>query len=108
MAELAYVDNDNILQLKGLQDINDNYINDAIVTLVTVNDNLDVQVTGQTFPVSMGYVAASNGVYQATMEDTLLLTHQSAYVAKVDVNAPTEGLQAHFELDFVARTRKNK
>lgn len=108
MTELAYVANDNVIQLKGLQDIDDNYINDATVTLVTVETSAGVQVTGQTFPVSMGYVAASNGIYRATLEDAVNLVHQSQYVAKIDVDATSEGLQAHFELDFVARTRTNQ
>ncbi len=94
--------------MKGLQDINDNYINDATVTLATIVDTDDVAVSGQTFPVSMGYVAASDGIYQATMEDTLLLVDKGQYVAKVDVNASTQGLLAHFELQFVARTRRHK
>lgn len=107
MAELAYVGNDNIVELNGLQDIDDNYINNASVTLITVEDSLGNAVTGQTFPVTMAYVAASNGVYRAVMEDTLALTHQSSYVAKVDVDAVTQGLQAHFELEFVARIRRH-
>lgn len=108
MSELAYVDNDNIIELRGLQDIDDNYINDATVTLVTIVDSADTLVTGQTFPVVMSYVAASNGIYRATVDDGLNLVHQTQYVAKVDVDATTEGLQAHFELEFIAKKRINK
>lgn len=103
--ELAYVGNDNVIQLKGLTDVDGNYINDATVTLTTVEDDEGTEVTGMAFPVSMPYVAASDGIYRATLQDGVNLVDKGNYVATIDVDATSEGLQAHWEIDFVARTR---
>lgn len=43
------------------------YVNDATV-VVTVYDTDDVEVTGQVWPLTLDYVAASDGIYRAATD----------------------------------------
>jgi hypothetical protein len=77
------VETDNLIELDGLQDQSTSaYINDATVT-VTLLDSSGSEVAGETWPLTMGYVAASNGKYRATLADTLSLSPNKRYQAKV-------------------------
>lgn len=98
------VGNDNVLTVDELKnDVSGEYINGAVVT-VTLVDSDGNNVAGDTWPKTLPYVAASNGKYRATLKDTLSLTHNSEYMAKVAADAGTD-LQGYWELELVARTR---
>lgn len=81
----AYLNSDNVLTLSGLIDsITSSYQNTATVevTLTDINGN---EVTGETWPLTMNYVSASNGVYRATLVDTLSVS-AGEYTATVTAN----------------------
>ena len=106
MTELVYQANDNILELDGLKnDATGAFINDATVTVTMVNSS-DVEVTGQTWPTTMLYVAASDGIYRATLQDVIVLVEDARYIAKVTANGGA-GLLGFFELPVVARIRRD-
>ncbi len=106
MTELVFQANDNILELDGLKnDATSAFINDATVT-VTLVDSDDVNVTGQTWPTTMLYVAASDGIYRATLQDVITLVPDARYTAKVTANGGA-GLLGFFELPVVARIRRD-
>ncbi len=106
MTELLLQANDNILELDGLKnDATSAFINDAAVT-VTLVDSDDVDVVGQTWPTTMLYVAASDGIYRATLQDVITLEPDAKYTAKVTANGGA-GLLGFFELPVVARIRRD-
>lgn len=103
MTEILYRNNDQLIELIGLKDAaTGSYINDATVT-VTLKDIEGNTVTGQAWPAPMLYVAASQGDYQAILEDTLELTIGEFYVAEISATKGT--LKAFWELPMQAHKR---
>lgn len=101
--DVVYVLNDNLIEVDKLQDASDDlYINDATVT-VTLKDSDGTNVTGQSWPLTLDYVADSDGKYQGTLESALSLTVKEHYYAHVDAVKGT--LVAHWEKQLKALTR---
>ena len=104
MTELIYISNDNILELNGLKDeVAGTFINSATVT-VTLVDSDGTEVVGDTWPKTMSYATSSDGIYRATLLDTLTLTEGACYTAKVIADGGA-GLQAYFETPIYAALR---
>lgn len=86
MPLIVYIATDNVIKVSGLRDaISDVYQNSAAVS-VTMYDSADVEVAGETWPLSLTYVPASNGDYIATLVDTLVLS-EGDYTIEVVANA---------------------
>lgn len=99
--QIAYIGTDLTLQVAGLQnDVTSAYINDAVVT-VTVTTAADVEVSGQSWPETLGYVAASDGDYRCTLQDAVAFVDDTAYKAKV--TAVGGGLTRYWEIPVVAQ-----
>jgi len=100
MALKLYVGaNDNILTLAGLMnELAQTYINNATVEVTLVDDD-GTEVSGETWPLNMGYVAASNGDYQVILTDTLsaTLSNGEELIAQINVNAGV-GLNGYWEV----------
>lgn len=104
MAEVIYKDNDNLVEVDELKNsATDAYINTATVTLTAIRDAAGAVVTGVSFPISMTYVATSNGKYQATVDKAIALIAGHTYTAIID--AVSGGLDGHWELPLVCRVR---
>lgn len=100
----AFVANTNVLELIGLRsNINDTYINDATVT-VTIKDADGVEVTGETWPLTMDYVAASNGNYRAILVDGLALVGKRKYVAYISADGGTDRI-GYWRFEFKPQDR---
>lgn len=80
------------------------YINDAAVA-VTLTDSSGTEVTGTSWPLTMSYVTSSDGIYRATLADTLSLTAGSTYTATISANGGA-GLQGTFIMTLKAKARK--
>ncbi|TIN84352.1 hypothetical protein [Mesorhizobium sp.] len=101
---VVYVGNTNVIELSGLKSaVEGTFVNDASVT-VTVKDKDGANVSGQSWPADMAYVASSDGLYRGILEDDLALTEGEAYVAHVDADAGANRV-GHWEFNFKARTR---
>jgi len=95
-----YVGNDSVLTLSGLiNSVDSTYINSATVTYSLVDSNGATVDSG-----SMAYVASSNGIYRATLADTLSLTAGDSYTVIVDADGGS-GLKYHSESAVIAATR---
>lgn len=102
---VAFVGNTNVLKLRGLKSaLDDEYINDATVS-VTVKTVAGVNVTGQTWPTTMGYVANSDGDYRALLESDLAVVAGVKYLAFIEANAGGEAI-GHWEFEFIPKTRR--
>lgn len=104
MARIAFVANDNMMIVDGLRDIDGAYQNSATVQVISVTDQVGANVSGQSFPLTLTYVAASNGRYRGVLQDSLALIDSQTYIATVTVD--TGASQARFVVPFVARTRR--
>ncbi len=99
----AFVANSNVLELTTLtSEVEDVPINDATVT-VTIK-KAGVAVAGISWPLTMDYVAASNGDYRAILSEGLDLENKGKYIAFIEANGGA-GRVGHFEFPFTALTR---
>ncbi|WP_027037883.1 hypothetical protein [Mesorhizobium ciceri] len=102
---VVYVGNTNIIELSGLKSaIEGTFVNDADVS-VTVKDAEGTNITGQTWPAAMAYVASSDGIYRGILEDDLGLVDGTTYYAHIEADAGTNRI-GHWEFAFVPKTRR--
>ena len=74
-----YIGSDNVLRLDIFRDeIEGEYLNSATVT-ATVRDLAGNEITGVSWPITLTYVASSNGRYQATVDAAASVTENSQY-----------------------------
>ena len=101
--QTVYIRNDNLLRLVGLQNIDgESYQNAATVT-VTIKDRAGVLLTGQDQPISLAYVADSNGEYSGLLYKELEWELNEPYIA--EVKAVSGGLTAIWLMRLTARNR---
>ncbi len=104
MTQIIFNQNDNLIEVLGLTDIvSGNFANSATVT-ATLVDGDDAEVVGQIWPITLVYVAASDGDYQAILNDVLVLTVGDLYTVKIDADAGVD-MKAHWEFPVRAETR---
>lgn len=105
----AYVANTNTLKITGLKSTLDNaFMNDAVVTVTVKNgshaDSPDL--SGASWPLTMVYVAASDGDYAVGLTHTLPFLNGKHYLAIIDAFAPVDPERfAHWEFPFKGVTR---
>lgn len=109
MTTTLFVLNDNLLEIVNLKDgTDDSTITGTVVSdaggsvTVTLVDADGVEVSGETWPLALSHVA--NGLWRATLSDTLSLTRNAFYVAQITVNAGA-GKQGYWEVVCPAETR---
>jgi hypothetical protein len=101
----AFVANTNLLELIGLRsEVEDAYINNATVT-VTINGPNGDAISGETWPLAMSYVTASDGDYRATLLHTLPLIANQQYVAVIEANGGANRV-GHWEFPFRPAVRQ--
>lgn len=95
--------NTQLINLIGLQDQNNNFVNDANLTATLLDQNRTlVQQFGS---VSLAYVAASNGNYQGTLTGTFEPEVGEGYILVIDGTAISGSSQFHLELDAEVAVR---
>ena len=104
MSLLIRIENDNLLTVDGVQDSSDGSFLNAATVIATLKDEEGVDVTGQTFPLTLTYVTASDGKYTGTLEDTLDLMASVDYTLCVDIDSNT-GFKANFQIPIKAIIR---
>lgn len=101
---ILYQANDTIIEVAGLKnEVTGAFVNNATVN-VTLLDSVGALVTGQTFPLTLAYVAVSDAVYRAKLNFGLVLTPNGKYSANVNVLA--DGLVANWSIDVICKKRK--
>lgn len=101
---VIYVGNDSILEVDHVRDeLTGDFLAGAAVQ-ATMFDNTGAEVTGDTWPRPLAYVANSKGVYRTTLPQTLDLTANQRYTVEVEVN-DGPGRYAKWTLQCVARER---
>lgn len=86
MTEKIYISSDNLLTVDALYDsVAGDYVNDATVT-ATVVDRGGNEVSGQSWPVTLSYVALSDGKYQGVLADSMSVSKGKTYEVRVSVD----------------------
>lgn len=105
----AFILNDNIMELRELTaEVDDTFINNLDPGKVecTIKTEEGIAVMGQSWPVNLLYVSASDGVYRGIIEDEVDFGAEGGtFVAHIDVDAGV-GREAHWEFVFKAKVRK--
>jgi hypothetical protein len=100
-----YKDNDMVIELNGLRnEVTGLYVNDGTVSF-SLKTMAGSAVAGQSFPSAMPYVPESNGVYRATLLDSVEMVKGTRYTIEINADAGS-GLNAKWETDAVCQTRK--
>lgn len=103
--QILFEGNDMVLEVAGLKnEVTGEFLNSATVT-VSLADNDGQPVDGNAWPLPLQYVTDSDGVYRATLADTLDLTTNTRYVAELIVDAGP-GLRAKWLRDCICRKRR--
>lgn len=103
-AEVLFAGNDQLVELRGLTDeATGEPLNAATVTATLTEADGDA-VTGATWPMTLAYVAESEGVYRATLPYGLGLVPGGRYLLRIDVNAGS-GLRGRWDVPCVCRNR---
>ncbi len=98
VVRVLFHESDNLLELDGLQDaLTLAFINNATVT-ARVLDRAGTEVTGQTWPLTLGYVAASDGDYRGNLSDTLALDKGQVVTVEIIADGGA-GLKRKFEIE---------
>lgn len=101
---VIYKGNDTIVRVSALKNAQDDtFINDAAVT-ATLKDSTGTNVSGQSWPLTLGYIPSSDGIYEGILEDVLVLTKASNYTLLID--AVKSNIVAHWEVPLQAALRK--
>lgn len=100
-----YVGNTSIIEVDGLADQDGAYQNDATVTLQSLVDKrTGVAVSGVTVPLTLSYVASSNGKYQGTIPYDAAITAGRTYLATVQAISAS-GQRARWVETVIAQVR---
>jgi hypothetical protein len=103
-AELLLAGNDLVFEVRELRDVvAGSYLN-AATTTCTLKTAAGVNVTGQSWPLTMTYVASSDGVYRATLPYTLGIAASARYTLHLDIDAGA-GKRGHWEIPCLCRVR---
>ena len=102
MREKLYINNSNVVELRSLTNSVTGSADTGATVRVTIYDDRDDAISGETWPVSMSHVSA--GTYRATLSSALVLTHNGKYTAVVTV-AGTGGEVGSFRQLLVALQR---
>lgn len=98
-----YVGNNNLVDLIGLKNAaTDSYENSADVSLRLIADD-GSEIEGQTWPLTMNYVADSDGDYRATLSKDLVITHKQVITA--DITAVASGITGNWKTPCRVETR---
>jgi hypothetical protein len=98
-----FIGNDNILEVYGLTNSETGVVDVAANVTVVLRDGAGVAVLGQPWPTTLNHVA--NGVYRATLEDTLDLARGRTYYGDISAIG-TGGEVAAWEAQIKAQPRK--
>lgn len=85
-SDTIYLDNDALIFLDVLTDKDGNYINDATVE-ATLYGSTDSEVGGATWPLTLDYVAGSDGRYEKVLDKAVGVVLNEWYRLKIVVTA---------------------
>ena len=102
--ETIYRLSDNIIEVTGVKNVATGaYLNSANVDVTLVDASSGAEVSGQTWPMALSYVAGSDGDYRGTITDAISIDEGQTLIAKVTVDGGA-GLKRYWEKTCIAYT----
>ena len=99
-----YYSNDNTLEVRNLQKAGTGSgVSDATVTATVVKEQTYAEVSGQTWPVTLSYVAAST-LYRGTLKDDMITVPEEKMIAQITADGGTN-LKGYWEFPLIVKTR---
>lgn len=98
-----YVENDNVLVMESLVDQDGAAVTDATVTLVSIIDEDDAEISGMSFPTTMPH--DSGGTYKVVLPAALAVVAGKVYRAIVTADAG--GVVGKWTEVLLAKVRRN-
>ena len=97
-----WIGSDNLFEVTGAQNVlTGDFLNSATVQVTVVDATTETEVNGETWPLTLSYVAASNGDYRGVLSDQLVLQEQQSLRYDVVVDAGA-GLRREWRLFGIA------
>lgn len=88
MLDVLLVGNDQTIRVSGVQDeVSGDYLNDITVQ-VWIKERDGTDVAGETWPITLDYIADSNGDYIGNIEDGVELVAGRRYIVEIRSEAP--------------------
>jgi len=101
--DLLYNRNTGVVELNGLKNgLTEQFENDATVAATIQYQGEDV--SGETWPLAMAYVTASDGIYRGLLSAGLDLTNGKTHTATVTA-VTTDGLEGEWICKVVPQDR---
>jgi hypothetical protein len=102
LPEILFMQSDNLIEVSGVKNVaTDAYLNSATVTVTLKDAGTDINLSGQSWPLTLSYVPESNGNYRGTITNDVLTTSGQRLKAAVSVDAG-EGLSRYWEIPVVS------
>jgi hypothetical protein len=96
--------NSNLLEVNGLRNgLTNSFVNTALV-IATLEDLKGNEIGGQIWPVTLAYVAGSDGCYRTTFAADLTIENEKQY--KLTLVVQGDGLDAHWDKFIQAKDRQ--
>lgn len=95
--------NDNRLDVQ-LDDGDGVFLNSAAVTVRLIDTATEAEITGQTWPYTLAYVAASDGEYLGTLSKDVVVTKGQRLT--LQVTAVSGGVQGYWDVPVLVRVRQ--
>ena len=100
-----YISNDTQIDVTGLQNAADSsYLNAATVT-ATLKDSAGSEVSGVSWPLTLSYVASSDGNYSGTIDKAVSISEQVSYF--LEITAAQGGIDAFWRIRLFAQYRSS-
>ncbi len=104
-AFIVFVSNDNVVELELKNPITGDFLNAAAVDITITNEATGVEVTGETWPLEIPFVANSNGIYRVVLDKLIAFIAGQRYTAVI--NAREGNLDAKWTLVYLAEVRNS-
>ncbi len=104
-AFIVLVDNDNVVELELKNPITGDFLNAATVDITITDEASGVEVTGETWPLTISFVASSNGIYRVVLDKVIAFIAGTRYTAVI--NAREGNLDAKWTLVYIAEVRNS-
>jgi len=101
---VIYYSNDNTLEVRDLAKAGTgSAVADAVVTVTAVKEKTRADVSGQTWPVTLSYVAAST-LYRGTLKDDMVIVPEEKLIAQITASGGAN-LKGYWEMPLIVKTR---
>jgi hypothetical protein len=105
--EALYWKNDTLLELRSLRnEVTKQFVNNATVTAVIKQNSDGSEIGGATWPLTLSYVAASNGLYRGIVESDVNVEVGDLLDLEITVTAPGN-LDGFFKLPLLVKERRD-